>query len=174
MLHTIGKKQSSEGDLVDMLLECHGRIRNFSGLAIAAGERVDVPPSEVSDVCARVERYFSQALPLHVRDEEESILPRLRGRSAAVDAALARMHDQHGEHEELLARLLAAAAALRKDPQSATARTALSVAARPLWSSFEPHLEAEEQIIFPGIRTLLSLEERAAIVAELRARRSTK
>lgn len=171
MLHTIGKKQSSDGDLVDMLLECHGRIRNFSGLAIAVGERADVSPSEVAEVCARVERYFSQALPLHVRDEEESILPRLRGRSAAVDAALDRMHEQHALHEDILGRMLASCAALRANPEAPDARGALLAVARPLWSVFEPHLEAEEQIIFPAIRALLSPEERAAIVGELRERR---
>ncbi len=171
MLHTIGKKRSGEGDLVDMLLECHGRIRTFSGLAIAIGERADVAPAEVIDGCSRVERYFSEALPLHVRDEEESILPRLRGRSSAVDAALECMHEQHEMHVDILGRLLTSSAALRRQPDAATARAALLGVARPLWSVFEPHLRAEEQVIFPAVRALLTDEERVTIVTELRARR---
>src|SRR5690606_18929577 len=78
MLHTIGRKSRSER-LTEMLADCHARIRSFIALAIAAGEQ-QAPPEEVAAACARVERYFVQAFPLHVRDEEDSVLPRLRGR----------------------------------------------------------------------------------------------
>ncbi len=154
-----------------MLLECHVRIRTFSGLAVAVAEHADAPLVEVVDVCARVERYFAEALPLHVRDEEESVLPRLRGRSLAIDAALERMHEQHEMHVELLQRLLVVSAALRAEPGDATARAALLGVARPLQSAFEQHLQAEEEILFPAVRALVSGEEQVAMVGELRARR---
>jgi iron-sulfur cluster repair protein YtfE (RIC family) len=171
MLHTIGRKQTVSGDLVDMLLECHGRIRTFSALAIAAGERGDVPADELVEACTRVERYFGLALPLHVRDEEESVLPRLRGRSPAVDAALDRMHDEHAHHAPMLEALLTSSAAVRATPGDVTARSALLAAANALHAAFEPHLESEEQILFPAMRALVPLVEQAAIVSELRARR---
>jgi hemerythrin-like domain-containing protein len=174
MLHAIGRKQRNSGDLVDMLVDCHVRIRTFSALAVAVSERADTPVVEVADVCTRVERYFADALPLHVRDEEESVLPRLRGRSPAVDAALARMHEQHEMHVDLLGRLLVSSAALRARPGDPDARSALHAVAHPLQSVFEPHLQAEEEIIFPAIRTLLSAEDQQAIIGELRARRATK
>lgn len=50
-------------------------------------------------------------------------------------------------------------------------RTALAGAARELLAELEPHLAAEERIVFPAIRALLSLDEECAIVGELRARR---
>lgn len=172
MLHSIRSKRGSEpGDLVDMLLECHVRIRSFAALAVAVAERSDTPSLEVVHACVRVERYFTEALPLHVRDEEESILPRLRGQSSAVDAALGSMHDQHDLHVDVVARVLAAATALRSSPRDPGARAALLLVARPLRVVLEPHLTAEEEIIFPAVRALLSAADQAAIVRELRERR---
>jgi iron-sulfur cluster repair protein YtfE (RIC family) len=173
MLHAIGRKdRRNGGDLVDMLLDCHGRIRTFSGLAVAVTERIDAPRVEVVDVCARVERYFAEALPLHVRDEEESVLPRLRGRAPAIDAALDRMHEQHDMHESLVARLLEASAGLRRAPAATRARMTLQRVARPLHSLLERHLQAEEEILFPAIRALVSLEEQDVIEDELTKRRT--
>lgn len=175
MLHTIGRKRSGaagSGDIVDMLLECHVRLRRFSGLAVAVAEKTVAPALEVSAVCLRVERYFAEALPLHVRDEEESVLPRLRGRSPTVDAALDSMHDQHELHADLVARVLVAAATLRSAPRDPAARAALLGVARPLRAVLEPHLVAEEEVIFPALRSLVPSAEQAAIIRELRARRS--
>ncbi|HSO40547.1 MAG TPA: hemerythrin domain-containing protein [Labilithrix sp.] len=171
MLHVIGRRRGA-GDVGDMLVDCHARIRSFSELAIAVSERTDAPADEVIGACARVERYFAEALPLHVRDEEESVLPRLVGRTSAIDAALERMHEQHEMHVELLARLLACSAALRAAPQDLAARAALLAVAQPLRAVFEPHLQAEEEILFPALRALLSLDEQQAILGELRERRS--
>lgn len=172
MLHSIGTKRGrAAGDLADMLLECHVRIRSFAAMAVSVAERSDTPSIEVSSACIRVERYFSEALPLHVRDEEESIAPRLRGRSSAVDAALDSMHEQHELHVDLLARVLAASAVLRSSPRDPRARAALLLVARPLRAVLEPHLLAEEEIVFPAVRALLSTADQAAILGELRARR---
>jgi iron-sulfur cluster repair protein YtfE (RIC family) len=171
MLHTIGRNARTD-DLVGLLLECHQRIRTFIGLAVAASERMDASADEVIDVCSRVERYFTDALPLHVLDEEESIVPRLRGRSIDLDAALGRMHDQHGLHVELIDRLLGASARVRATPSDPSARSALFEVASQLQAAFEPHLQAEEQIVFPAIGEL-PLEEQKAIIGELRARRMT-
>ena len=171
MLHAIGRR-SRAGDVVDMLADCHARIRSFADLAIAVSERSDAPEDEVVAACARVERYFGEALPLHVRDEEESMLPRLVGRTPVIDAALERMHEEHGAHVELLERLLSCSAALRAAPHDVAARAALRAVACPLRSAFEPHLQAEEAILFPALRALLSADERQAILGELRHRRS--
>lgn len=148
-------------------------------MAADLAERGELAPADVAEGCARVERYFTQALPLHVRDEEESILPRLRGRAPELDAALARMHDEHLEHERPVGELVAlcrALAALAAQAQgsggddSAT-RRALAEVARSLVAAFERHLAEEERVIVPAIRDRLSRDEQAAIVAELRARR---
>src|SRR5690348_4599251 len=98
MLVQLGGSRRTQGDgPVELLLECHERIRTFIALARAAGEKPDAPAAEIADACTRVERYFSKALPLHVLDEELSVLPRLRGSSPDVDRVL---HDMESQHED--------------------------------------------------------------------------
>lgn len=173
MLHSIGKKRATQEseELVDLLLACHGRIRSFLELAIAIGAREDASNDDVIDASARVRRYFADALPLHVEDEEEGVLPRLHGRSAALDAALDRMCVEHDEHRPPLRRLLALCASLPEHAGDADARRELGRAASELREVLEPHLREEERVVFEAIRELLSPEDRRAIVAELRARR---
>ncbi|MBX3193071.1 MAG: hemerythrin domain-containing protein [Labilithrix sp.] len=167
----IGRRRRESGDLVDALMECHARVRSCSRLAVEIGERADAPADEVAYACARVERYFTEALPLHVRDEEESVLPRLRGRTASLDAALEQIHEQHDLHARLIERTCAAAAALRAKPLKAAARKALVMVARPLEVLFESHLRVEEAVIFTAIRAHLPTETQNDIADEMRRRR---
>jgi hemerythrin-like domain-containing protein len=156
---------------VDLLRDCHSRIRAFGALAVELSARRDLSSDEVTDACARVERYFVHALPLHVRDEEDSIRPRLCGRSTKIDSAFARLGEQHDLHGVLIERLCRAIAALRVAPGDEEARQALGSIAEPLQTLLEAHLRAEEDIIFPSIRLLLSTTEQEDILWELRNRR---
>lgn len=171
MLITIGRRKNSS-ELVELLLECHGRIRTFVALAAMAGASSDSPESEVRSACERSERYFSIALPLHIQDEEESVLPRLRGRDESVDAALATMHRQHQEHVELLSSFLEALRLVREEPSDPSRRARLHEEATRLGHAFEEHLRNEEKVIFPAVRAQLSKEEQAEIALELRRRRA--
>jgi iron-sulfur cluster repair protein YtfE (RIC family) len=170
MLIGIGRRPQSE-EVVDLLLECHERIRRFARLAVDVGGRSDLADDEVVDGCHRCERYFAEALPLHVADEEESVLPRMWGLRPDVDQALASMRDQHAAHASRVAAVLDALRALRLAPQAAEARGALNIEASRLQRDFEEHLRLEEEVIFPALRELVSREAQALIVRELRARR---
>jgi iron-sulfur cluster repair protein YtfE (RIC family) len=172
MLNTIGAPRPSEG-IVELLLECHARIRSFSDLAVRLGEAPAPSPAEVADAAARVRRYFAEALPLHARDEEESLLPRLAGRDPAVDAALVTMHREHEEHGALLDPVLALCAELAAAPERRPAVAAdLARAARPLRAHFEAHLASEEATIFPAVARVVPEDDRRRMVEELRARRT--
>ncbi|MBM4783726.1 MAG: hemerythrin domain-containing protein [Archangiaceae bacterium] len=155
-------------DLVGLLLECHERIRRFSRLAVEVATRVDLSPHDLEDACARCERYFVEALPKHVADEELTLLPRLKG--MGVDAALATMHAQHETHAPLLVELLEGLRQLRAEP-SAQARERLATVARSLVAEFDVHLEAEERLLFPLVPTVLSAEQQRVAIIELRSRR---
>lgn len=170
MFVTIGRRAQTE-DLVDLLSECHQRIRMFSRLAVDLGEREGAPPEDVADDCDRCARYFGEALPLHVEDEERSVLPRLAGQRAEVDEALAVMERQHLEHGPQLAALIEALHGLRSEPEEPRLRAELQAVAGPLARALEEHLRGEEQIVFPAIRALISPEEQRLAVRELRARR---
>jgi hypothetical protein len=112
------------------------------------------------------------ALPLHARDEDETLAPRLRGRDAAVDGALDRIARDHGAHDACLAPVLAACAAIAADPtRHAELAATLRTDARALCAVFEEHLAMEEAVIFPAIAALPG-PEREAIRAEMAARRA--
>jgi iron-sulfur cluster repair protein YtfE (RIC family) len=158
-------------DLVGALLECHERIRRLAALAVDLGRRTDVAPDDVADAAARVYRYFTRALPLHVRDEEDSIVPRLRGRSAAIDAALERMCAEHRAHRERLGRVTALTETLAREPgRIGELRGELGRVAADLRADFDAHLALEEGVLFPAIADLPPAV-RDTIRAEIRARR---
>ena len=167
-------RPAAPADVVDLLVECHARIRTFLALARRIAEARGVADAEIAGAAARVRRYFAEALPLHARDEEESVLPRLAGHDPALDDALARMRAEHAEHGEPLARLLEACGTLAGEPGALErVRLALLAAAADLAAHFAVHLEAEERIVFPAIRAHLGPEARAQIADELRARRTS-
>lgn len=163
--------RSHTPDLVDLLGECHDKIRRFVALAHTAAVRADAPADQVAKACVDATRYFREALPLHVADEEESILPRLRGLSSDIDRALDHMAQQHQQHALKLWVLLAALAEVQTAPHKADSRRALARAAVRMKAEFDEHLALEESIIFPAIRHHLSRDTQATVIDELRRRR---
>ncbi len=171
MLARIGEPAAA-GDAVDLLLECHQRIRSFLALSRRIAEAHDASGSEIAEAATRVRRYFSEALPLHARDEEDSILPRLHGRDAAVDAALAAMAREHLEHERPLGVLVAGCQALAGDAgRRVELIPSIAAATAELERHFAGHLQVEETVIFPAVRRLLDPAADLEIVREIRARR---
>lgn len=159
-------------DVVGLLLECHERIRTFIGLASKLGKAQEPAMDEIRDAASRISRYFSEALPLHVADEEESILPRLAGRNPELDLALAKMHNEHTEHQGRLQLLLNICNTLKSSPEMfASLRDSLSAAASALDKQYAEHLDEEERVILPAIRALLPQDQKTAIESELRSRR---
>ena len=172
MLTNLGRPPMP-ADAVELLLECHARIRWFLDLAGRLAAARDLPPQEIAAAAARVHRYFAQALPLHARDEEESLLPRLRGRDAAVDDELQAMRREHAEHAGPIDRLTGLCAALAADPgRLAELAPEVGLAGSLLARHFAVHLDREERVIFPAVRRTLTAEEDGRLVAEMRARRA--
>lgn len=170
MLVKLGQRAKSE-DIVDLLVECHGRIRKFLGFARDLALAHDAPREEIRQLAAQVRRYFAVSLPLHVADEEELIEPALAGTSAEIDDALAAMHAEHATHEPALARLVGTCAWLERDPSVlASVGETLAATAAELAAEFEPHLAREERVIFPALAALAA-DRRDAIRAAMRARR---
>ncbi|MCC6766482.1 MAG: hemerythrin domain-containing protein [Deltaproteobacteria bacterium] len=172
MLINLSSRPAAEASsLVDLLGECHHRIRHFIGLACAVARRRDVPAVEAAQACADAMRYFSEALPLHVADEEQSIAPRLRDRSPAVNDVLDALSAQHLRHDARIELLLRALAEVRRAPLDEAAKSRLAAVAEPLQTEFEEHLALEERVIFPALRHEVPAETQTSIVDELRERR---
>jgi len=135
----------------------------MSALAQLLVEAPDVAESEVAEAATRVHRYFAVSLPLHLRDEEESIKPRL-----TAGPALELMSQQHLDHERMLVPLLAHWAALAADPRRE--RRVLVQEVTALARDLEAHLQLEERDVFPAIEALPP-DAQAAIIAEMEGRR---
>lgn len=161
----IGKKPRNAEGPVELLLDCHARIRSFTELARRLASEEPAALEEVAETARRVHRYHSVALPLHQEDEESSIAPRLQG----VDEAVAAMKQEHLGLHEVLARLLPMWDALANDP---SLRPKLSPAMAQEMARIEVlwarHLTAEEVLVFPAIRRVPEPER---ILEEMRARR---
>ncbi|MFO0682485.1 MAG: hemerythrin domain-containing protein [Sandaracinus sp.] len=156
-----------------LLLACHEKMRTFAARArsLAAMEPRAESDVEVSEEAAAIARYFGESLALHVRDEEESILPRLVGRSPALDRALEAMEQDHAEHEPWLQALVHALGRIAEQPQCLREEQLdLATAAREVEDRLRVHLAAEEATVLPALGAL-SETERLAILREIRARR---
>ena len=173
MLLRIGQQPDLSADLVGALRQCHERIRFFSELACTIAQRHDAPPEQIAEAARRVRRYFTEALPLHVADEEETLTPRLTGRDDELDRELERMRAEHADHAPLVAELLALLEPLERDPGS-LARSpraeALARSAARLRNELARHLADEEATIFPAIARLPEAEQER-VRREIRRRR---
>jgi hemerythrin-like domain-containing protein len=171
MLVPLGKRPAN-GDVVDLLLDCHERIRKFLNMARTLAAADNAAPEEVQIVAGQIERYFVESLPLHIADEQEQILPRIASWSPETDRALAQMTDDHTTHAPVVDRLTELCRALVRDPrQLATVAPELRRIAEELTAEMDRHLEIEERVIFPALRKLPA-EQRDEILTAMRARRA--
>lgn len=169
MLVTLGTRASPTTPLT-WLSDCHERIRRFGELLERVASDATLALPERAEASRQAARYFHEALPLHVADEEESVLPRLRGVDAAVDAALDDMVRQHLEHGPLLREVLELAGQLATTPSDEAARAALAPLAARLRLELEEHLILEERRWFPLVAAW-SAAEQQDVARELRQRR---
>jgi len=169
----LGSASSERGSesLQELLMACHVRIRRFARLAFTLGAQRTTPAAQVRDAAERCLRYFTEGLPLHVRDEEDSLAPRLAGRSAALDATLGRMRAEHLTQQARLQSLADALLAVIERPNHPEVHRHLAREAGTLETDLEQHLRFEEFELFPLLDEALPAAMQAQIVDELRARR---
>ena len=161
-------------DAVDMLLACHQRIRNFTGIALRLADAAAAGPEAISNAAEAVHRYYSIALPLHEADENESVYPRLAQRltDSQERASMQSMVDQHGPIDELVARLLPVWNELKEHPERLGSHAdTMRADAQRLHDLWTQHLALEEEIVFPLIRDRLTGEDLRDIHLEMKQRR---
>jgi hypothetical protein len=169
------RAELDEGDPLALLAACHERIRRFAALAIelcgpAVGER------DRAEAAAAVARYFGEAMPLHVDDEERDLEPRIARRApgAEVFGLLGMLARQHRRIEAIIESAMPAWRELAAGTTLATdALAALAAAAASLADACDEHLGLEERELWPRAREHLDATDLAAIAAAMRARRST-
>ncbi|UQA57760.1 hemerythrin domain-containing protein [Polyangium aurulentum] len=161
-------------DLRSHLLACHQRIRQFSKTARRLGDPA-ISPAEAAEACRAVRRYFTVAFPLHAQDEDLSLLPRLVAArpQGDVSRALASMRKEHASIDRALRDAVALwDRALVDEGAWITERSRMGRVGARLEELFDAHLLLEETFIFPALDTLLTPEDKDAIVSEIRARRA--
>ncbi len=158
----------SSADPAAPFYACHERIRRFTGGLARMCALPDLSDPRVPDAAAQAYRYFSEGLPLHALDEDESLGPRLRRVAPACGPLLDELAQGHKEIDACLATLLPLLKSLSEGHRvpDATFRAAVNL----LRDVLIPHIEREEADLFP-LCAALSQEDRLAITRELQARR---
>jgi hemerythrin-like domain-containing protein len=168
MLITLGKRNTAQPTVRDMLVDCHARIRNFCALARRVSQ--GGPAEQIRAAATQLRRYFGIALPLHIRDEDESIRPRLeRLGERTLSAALDAMTHEHVAADTALAELLEQWEAIADEPTDARCFATFKPT---LWLDRHllAHLHDEEERIFAALDRLPRAQW-DAIAAEMKARR---
>jgi len=161
---------------LQMLLDCHARIRHFVALAQNLVTATNAPVAQIAQAASDVHRYFSISLPLHEEDENLSLHMRLRLNAPddkdAGDSSNA-MVIQHATIDDVVARLLPMWERVSQDPVALTSfAQQLTALTKRLAELMDGHLKMEEEQVFPAIARCLSVEDQAQMMAEIRARRA--
>ena len=169
------RRDSGFDDPLGMLQDCHRRIEHFLKVLgtvadRARGRALDTEESSAVDAALH---YFRLGGARHTADEEDSLFPRLRGRSDAPQETVGSLHQEHEQADTLhadLDRLFTAwmiSGALGIDQQEQ-----LDSAMTQLEQLYSSHIELEEKIVFPAAARLLTREELSLIGEEFRLRRA--
>lgn len=156
----------------DMLSGCHQRIRFFSDLAQRLPAQ-PAPAEEVIEAASRLRLYFGTALPLHEEDEEETLYQAMvEANAPGVDALFARLRKEHREIEGVLQDLLPRWIGLTTAPERlGVEKTALTRGGEALVAAFAPHLDMEDNELYPLAQRTLSPDVLGGMLRAMLARR---
>ena len=163
-----------------LLVHCHERIEGqLSTLERAADVLRAVDTRSLPRIFAAIDAacaHFAIAGVKHTEDEEISLFPRLRGRGGAgaeeALAAITKLESQHRIAERLHAELDEFVRSLPRDG-SADGKDLdrFSAAVAELTTLYRPHIELENNFVFPVAARVLPANEIQALGEEMRARR---
>jgi hemerythrin-like domain-containing protein len=170
------KPDSGFEDPIGMLTDCHRRIEHFVDVLCLVVERAQhraLNDEETKAIEAALE-YFRVGGARHNADEEESLFPRLGGRTGEESVAelegLKQDHEVagglHSEVECLYHRWIA------DRTLDAADWLALSVATGKLKALYAAHIQVEERVVFPRAAKTLDEETLQLIGEEFKNRRA--
>ncbi|XXF79899.1 hemerythrin domain-containing protein [Myxococcaceae bacterium GXIMD 01537] len=161
-------------DALHHMLACHERMRHFGALARHLGEAEDASPEEHARAASQLLRFFSLGLPLHVDDEDHSLMPLLLegGAPRPIVKRLWELDRQHYALDTLVDALLPLWSELREDPsRHAQLSSLLREGGRRLAALSVEHLALEEEHLYPVARERLSGEDLRTLASDMRRRR---
>jgi len=158
---------------IQMWLECHERVRRFSGLLRRLALQALANPDADAQACAHsIRRYFNEAAPRHHEDEEIDLFPCLSARAPVESRRLiAETIDRlETEHLDLARRWNRIDAALERVTRGQPAGLDPALADE-FATLYQRHLACEEEIMLPGLGQFLSDDDRLSIGCAMAARR---
>lgn len=161
-----------------LLSDCHRRIEQFLKVLLTVSRQANGGrlTDEQRDSFEAALKYFHDTAPLHTRDEEGSLFPRMREKNNAENTEKLAVLDQlHAEHntagsrhhrvDELGSEWLNSG---QLSPDNARL---LNELLEDLSRTYADHISLEEGEIFPLAATLLDHAEMEAIAREMASRR---
>jgi hemerythrin-like domain-containing protein len=176
----IGAKSHDFSNPTGLLSDCHRRIEMFLGLLQRVAPVID--SSFTADARTALEtslRYFQEAAPKHIEDEEESVFPRLRRMSnPEIERALATLDELEDDHRRASALHtevhVLGLQCLEKGRLSLREADSFRRAVSDLSSIYGKHIRIEDDIVFPAAQRALSRSQKSAIAREMASRRSVR
>ncbi len=168
------KPDSGFDDPIGMLTDCHRRIERFLDILCNVIHRAvgrELTAEEVSAAQAAL-HYFRQGGETHNSDEEESLFPRLRAKSAPVVESIARLESEHRDANRLHKSIEHFYVTwISAGKLSAADEIQLSSETKQLKELYTAHIHAEETIVFPYAAQTLDTQTLATIGREFSLRR---
>jgi pyridoxamine 5'-phosphate oxidase len=160
-----------------LLRACHERVRRMVELLVPLQEHVRThgPDARAAVTAGMIRKYFEQAWPRHLQDEELDILPRIQARLRDRHTVTARnIVETIGivaeQHEAFWPLWQDVAPALRAIESGAPARFD-AAAMQAFVELFRTHLALEEDVLDPAYARLLTAEDLDQIGKSMAARR---
>ena len=169
---------------IGLLSDCHRRIENFLDTLIRVTEVIgsgQLTPQATDGLSAALQ-YFREAGPMHTRDEEESLFPRLRqvaqSESELADKAkyaltiVARLQTDHDAADKRHLIIDALGNRWLQEGSLPTAEVqALQIELRDLRAFYASHISAEDTELFPLSESILEETQLQEMGKEMAARR---
>jgi hypothetical protein len=176
---SIGALAYDFSDPTGLLSDCHRRIEMFLG-SLAIATQVECPlDGETTRALESALRYFREAAPKHIADEEESLFPRLRRMDyPELQSALESLDILKNDHRLAISLHDRVDGLGRKCLLDGVLPPAeakeFSEAISSLKTMYVEHIRIEDTAVFPAAARSLTPSERAAIADEMAARRQIK
>ena len=156
-------------DPIGLLRTCHEKMLAQCELlaALLGKESLD---NEAREAARNLNRYFSQSAPLHHRDEEEDLFPRINRQSLKIAELV---HTLKKEHETLDALWNSVAPELKKLPTDGFSDV-FKQSAMEFSTLCREHIALENRELLPLASNSLSQQALAEIGESMAARRGVK
>lgn len=160
----------SPDNVEDFLKACHRRIEQRLDALERAAAAIDTSREEALAAFESAFRFLDSSGALHTEDEEDSVFPRLRARMEPGERIyLAELEHDHAEAGVIHRRLREL---VERAAQGDADVAAIRGAVEGLTALYRRHIASEDSALAEYARRLLTPEDRGAIAAEMRARRS--